>query len=72
MTVVQSVFYLEYIKIIYIFFIFKKLFLRLIHQNDLKIKKIIFNKNFKIKKKNDSNRLSNQTLNQDICTKEVK
>jgi len=34
MIVVENIFYLKYIKII--FFIFKKLFLILIYQNDLK------------------------------------
>jgi len=37
-------FVLKYIKIIF-FFIFKKLFLRSVYQNNLKYKKLIFNKN---------------------------
>jgi hypothetical protein len=46
-SVVFVVVFLKYIKII--FFIFKKLFLILIHQNNLKIKKINFKQKFKFK-----------------------
>jgi hypothetical protein len=46
-SVVFVVVFLKYIKMI--FFIFKKLFLILIHQNNLKIKKINFKQKFKFK-----------------------